>query len=337
MTPPPKRRKEAQKISKILCTALITLLVLSCSATAYAQEVDPEHFGSISLSLGSPESPIAGAKFNIYFVASATAQSDGTMIYAYTEFFKNCSIALDDPDLAEKLSDYVEKTPVPTEELITDENGRTTCEDLPHGLYLLRQTGSVEGYTDCSPFLVSLPHITESQVIYDVNASPKTDIVRLIPITINIIWNTPASVIIPSEMPVELLCGGNVVESAILNPGNSWQVHYPENPDRDDYNVRRLTLPKGFTATYTRNGKDYPPAEQNTAASGGSSRALAYSLSSLTRQTDADKGYVFIITITSTLAQTGQLIWPIPLLAAAGLLLLTLGFVMLRKNGKNNA
>ena len=239
-----------------------------------------------------------------------------------------------------KLSAYVEENPLVPETVVTDEKGEIIIKDLPAGLYFVKQIGTVEGFTSCSPFLVTLPLVTNSEIIYDVDAAPKTDVSRLIPVTIKIVWNTPASVKIPSEMPVELLCGADVVKTAVLDAGNSWQVHYPEMLERDDYNVRRLTLPKGFTATYTRNGKDFPPVEQDAAGTLSlSPDTAAYSLStlSLSRETTAPQGYVFVITITSTLAQTGQLIWPIPMLAAAGLLLLAVGFVMLRKSGKNNA
>jgi hypothetical protein len=37
------------------------------------------------------------------------------------------------------------------------------------------------------------------------------------------------------------------------------------------------------------------------------------------------------------LAQTGQLIWPIPVLAMAGLCLIALGIIVLRKTGNENA
>ena len=61
------------------------------------------------------------------------------------------------------------------------------------------------------------------------------------------------------------------------------------------YTIQEVNVPGGFTATYRQNG------------------------------------YVFTVTNTSTLIQTGQLLWPIPLLAVIGMLLIGLGVVLLQK------
>lgn len=49
------------------------------------------------------------------------------------------------------------------------------------------------------------------------------------------------------------------------------------------------------------------------------------------------KGDVVTITNTKTLIQTGQLNWPIWVLAAAGILLVVLGVVILTKRKQNDA
>ena len=51
------------------------------------------------------------------------------------------------------------------------------------------QSGSVRGYSDCSPFLVSIPTGEADGWVYDIDATPKTDIVRLIDITVKKIWS----------------------------------------------------------------------------------------------------------------------------------------------------
>ena len=72
-------------------------------------------------------------------------------------------------------------------------------------------------------------------------------------------------------------------------------------PESDGYSIKEIDVPKGFTATYSK------------------------------------AGYVFTVTNTSTLAHTGQLIWPIPVLAMAGLFLIVVGSIILRKTRKENA
>ena len=72
-------------------------------------------------------------------------------------------------------------------------------------------------------------------------------------------------------------------------------------PESDAYSIKEVNVPKGFIATYKQ------------------------------------KGYVFTVTNTSTLIQTGQLIWPIPVLALIGVLLIAVGSMLLQKKRKPNA
>ena len=66
------------------------------------------------------------------------------------------------------------------------------------------------------------------------------------------------------------------------------------------YTVEEVDVPQGFTATYRQ------------------------------------RNYVFTVTNTSTLIQTGQLMWPIPVLAVGGMLLIAAGVLLLRKKRANN-
>ena len=102
-------------------------------------------------------------------------------------------------------------------------------------------------------------------------------------------------------MTVQLLRGGKVVQTAVLNESNNWQITYTNMPESDAYSIKEVNIPKGFTATYKQ------------------------------------KAYVFTVTNTSTLIQTGQLVWPIPVLALVGVLLIAAGSVLLQKKRKQDA
>ena len=65
-------------------------------------------------------------------------------------------------------------------------------------------------------------------------------------------------------------------------------------PESDAYSIEEVNVPPSFIATYQQ------------------------------------KGYFFTVTNTSVLIQTGQLLWPIPLLAFAGVLLIAAGTVLLQ-------
>ena len=185
--------------------------------------------------------------------------------------------------------------------LRTDENGTASCEELPLGLYFIRQTNMAEGFAPCTPFLVTVPVKNDDGYVYAVNASPKTEVAKLTSITIQKVWNTDASTQAAEHVTVQLLRNGNVVKTATLNAQNNWQVTYTDMPESDAYSIKEVDVPKGFTATYQQ------------------------------------KGYVLTVTNTSTLIQTGQLIWPIPVLAVSGMLLIAVGITLLKKKRKINA
>jgi uncharacterized surface anchored protein len=137
--------------------------------------------------------------------------------------------------------------------------------------------------------------------VYDVNASPKTEVARLTDITVRKVWNTDNSTEAAESVTVQLLRNGTAVKTATLNAQNNWQVTYSDMPESDSYSVREVDIPKGFTASYQQSG------------------------------------YVFTVTNTATLIQTGQLFWPIPVLAATGMLFIAFGIMLLRKKRKINA
>lgn len=288
---------------KIIIFCVTILILLTCSYTAYAEEFDQSKTGSISVTLVEQKQnePIVGAELSVYYIATVFLNTDGNLIYDYTEDFKQFDAAIDDKTLATKLDDFVLKHSVPSIKMTTNANGMTSCEELPLGLYFVKQTGAVEGFAPCTPFLVTVPNEKNGEYVYDVNASPKTEVARLTSITIKKVWNTDASTKVADSVTVQLLKNGNVVKTATLSAKNNWQVTYTDVPESDAYSVKEVNVPKGFTATYKKND------------------------------------YVFTVTNSSTLIQTGQLMWPIPVFAISGMLLIALGIVLLQKKRKSNA
>ena len=281
----------------------LAILLLGCSVTAFAEQWDDTRTGTISVTLLDQygKEPLKGAELAVYYVAAVSRNQAGKLTYTYTRNFENCGIELYDSNLAVKLDAYLSENPVSAIKNITDEEGKVTFSNLKLGLYFVRQTGAVEGFAPCTSFLVTVPNQTEDGYVYEVNASPKTQVVKLTTITIKKVWNTDASTKAADSVTVQLLKAGTVVKTAVLNAQNNWQVSFPDMPESDAYSIKEINIPKGFTATYNQ------------------------------------KGYEFTVTNTASLAQTGQLIWPIPVLAGAGVLLLVAGFVLLQKKREVNA
>ena len=288
---------------KFISSILTIWVLLMMPMTVFAQDFSSDRIGSISVTLMAQDSktPITGAELSLYYVATVRLNSKNNLSYTFTDAFKNCGCALDDPALSVKLDVFVENYSVAKEKLVTDAHGKVSFTNLPLGLYFVKQTNTVAGYAPCTSFLVTVPNYTDEGYVYDVNASPKTDVARLTSITIKKVWNTDASAKVVDSVTVQLLRDGVVVETAILSDQNNWQVTYSDMPESDTYSIKELAVPKGFTATYQQ------------------------------------KGYVFTVTNTSTLIQTGQLMWPIPVLAVSGMLFIAVGIALLQKKRKTNA
>lgn len=290
-------------IRKFLSVCLLACILDTLPLTAMAQQLEPDRMGSISVALVSQDGTklMEGAELSVFYVATVEADGNGTLRYSYTDAFDDCGVELDDPELAKILESFVSGKNIPTQIIVTDAHGKAICKDLPLGLYFVKQTGTVEGFAPCASFLVTLPMKTDSGLKYDVDASPKTDVERLVSITVRKVWNTDISTQIPDSVTIRLLRHGEVVQTALLSEKNDWKITYSNLPESDGYSIKEVDIPRGFTATYTQ------------------------------------KGDTFTVTNTASLAQTGQLIWPIPVLTVAGLFFLLAGFAILRKSWKNDA
>ena len=288
---------------KFISIILTVWVLLIMPMTVFAQSFDADRLGSISVTLMDQDgkTPISGAELSLYYVASAELNSNNNLSYTFTNAFKDCVWALDDPALSVKLDAFVKEHSVFAEKLVTDAHGNAAFTNLPLGLYFVQQTNTVAGYAPCTSFLVTVPNHNADGYVYDVDASPKTDVAKLTDITIKKVWNTSASAKSADSVTIQLLRDGVVVETATLSDQNNWQVTYTDMPESDVYSITEVNVPKGFTATYSQSG------------------------------------YIFTVTNSASLIQTGQLIWPIPVLAMAGLCLIAVGTIILRKTRRKNA
>ena len=288
---------------KLIAVLLAAWMLLVMPVTVLAAEFDMDRVGSISVTLMEPEGkkPIEGAELSLYHVAEVSLNSENKLSYTFTGEFENCGCPLDDPELSGKLELFIQAEPVDARRIETDANGTAVFTELPLGLYFVRQTNTVAGYAPCTSFLVTIPNDGSEGHVYDVNASPKTDVVKRTDISIRKVWNTDASTEAAQSVTVRLMRDGAVIETAVLSEENNWQVVYTDLPESDAYSIVEVDVPNGFTATYTRNGYD------------------------------------FTVTNTAALIQTGQLVWPIPVLAMAGLCLIAVGTTVLRRTRDDHA
>ena len=101
----------------------------------------------------------------------------------------------------------------------------------------------------------------------------------------------------PSSVTIELRDGDTVVDTVTLGDWNNWHYswHDLDASAKRDWNVVEVNVPDGYTASYSFNGT------------------------------------TFTVRNTEKLIQTGQLNWPVPVMAVLGLALLCVGIAMLRR------
>ena len=178
---------------KWIILSFILCMLLSGSMTVFAQELDFERTGSISVTLSDQKDnvPVVGAELVIYKRMSIVEDGKGSWEYVYDDKY--------------------------TAEGITDSKGTVVFRNLSLGSYYVEQIGTVEGFSPCKSFEVTIPISSENGYVYDVDASPKTETMKLTTIRVKKIWNTGKSTKAADSVTVQLLREGEVVETADIN------------------------------------------------------------------------------------------------------------------------
>lgn len=286
---------------KYLLISIILLSIANINVKANTtNNIDFNKLGTISLTLKEniEEKPITGANITIYQVATATTK-DYNLSYIFNDNIKNCNLDLSDisdNNLANKIDKCIESLELETITKTTNEEGIAIFNNLELGLYLVKQTNNVYGYSNIDPFLVAIPTLENNMWIYDIKATPKTDVIRLNDIIVEKKWDTINNNNTPDKVLVQLLKKDEVIDTIILNNENNWTYTWTQIEASDEYSVKEIEIPAGYTATY---------------------------------RTVDNK---FIITNTKTLVQTGQNILIIELLSVIGLIFIITGFIINKRN-----
>lgn len=256
--------------------------------------IDFNKKGSVSITLNESNSnkPINKAEITIYKIANINT-IDNKLIYEYVENIKNCKVDLSNLSniKLDELEKCLQNNDVLKEIKLTNELGNVKFANLDLGLYLINQTNKIDGYSKIAPFLVTLPTEENNEWTYDINAIPKTDIISLINIIVEKKWDNTINNI-PKEVTIQLLKDNQVIDTIKLNDKNNWTYTWFDFEISDNYSVKEINIPKGYTDTYRQEGNK------------------------------------FIVTNTKTLVQTGTYSFIVPILTLIGLLFIVIGYLL---------
>lgn len=292
-----------KRVIKLLLL-VITLFNININVLAKNNTVNFNNLGSVEITLKSSDegNVIKGAEISLYKVADLSEENNH-FVYNYTENFNKCNVSLtnlEDKDLTNNILKCFNGN-INGIKKITNELGTTKFNNLSLGLYLVKETNTVEGFSNFDPYLIMIPKNINNKYVYDITSKPKSEIIKTSDYTAKKIWNTKNSNVsntsIPESIEVVLLKEDKEISKVVLNKSNNWTYTWNNLPKSDNYKVEELNVPKGYTATY-----DY-------------------------------EGTTFIITNTSTLVQTGQNTWITVITAFLGLTFITIA-IYLKKNEK---
>lgn len=290
---------------------------------------------------------LSGMEWNIFYAGKRNGDSfvsDGDFS-DYKVSFKNLS-SDSLSDIASTLETYAVIDRIkPVQTAVTDDNGIADFSELKQGLYLVcgkRLKISHTTYVPI-PFIVEIGEQDGSNQNYTIY--PKFFKFGVLDekdadYTVRKIWrnseNQPPDE--NAEITVEMYKDGEYDSTVTLNKENNWSYTWTATAHAD-WRVKEVNIPKDYTVVYRSNEtqyvivnthKDFDDSEQPPTTETSITSTTSVSTSTTTtissfKTEDSD------LPETSTsssekLPQTGQLWWPVPLLAGGGILFIAIGF-----------
>lgn len=320
--------KRFKRFAAALLSMLAVFLLLPAQTLA-AGSIDLNRNVSLTVSYQDGNTPLVGAEFDIFLVATVDEYGELTATKDFARFNVNISGKEDEVyrTLASTLEGYVLRDNIPTTDSgKTNDEGLasfpTAGKSLKAGLYLVlgrRHTQNSCRY-DPSPFIVMLPETdNENNIwVYDVTVNAKFDSSQIPDSTDDNTVNRKVLKVWsddghekdrPKEVIVQLLRNGKIYDTVTLNTANNWRYTWSGLDNSYTWTVVEKEL-EGYTVQVTREG-------------------ITFVVTNTYNENIPDKPTT---PTKPTLPKTGQLWWPVPILISVGLLFTVIGLVRHRGN-----
>lgn len=330
----------SKRIRTLLLSILVVTMLLPAQAFA-AAAINVYAETSLQVQIAPDGKPQEGVELRLYRVADVSRTCRFTLAGAFEDY----SVSLNDNtsagwrELATTLDGYVRTDGVAADAVVkTRANGVAAFTGLTTGLYLVtgdRWYDTSTHYYTPTPFLISLPDLdAKDHWVYDAAVNAK-----LVPgedgpggepeytrVSVLKIWDDDDSEQRPTEIVVELYDGETLEDTVTLSKENNWQHTWTRLDDDGEWIVREKEVPEGYTVSVEKQNTrfvltntldDDPPPPDDPVDPPPPDDPVN------PPPPDDPPGD------PPSIPQTGVLWWPVPMLMAAGLLLMLLG--MLRR------
>lgn len=259
---------------------LVLLLIIFLTPTVYAQNViDFTKKGSLSITLIESQNSerVENAEIEIIKIADADLDVNNNLAYKKINEIDKCDIILtnlESDGLKVNIESCINDLNITGIKATTDANGNVIFNNLDLGLYLVRQTNEVKGYSTINSYLVTIPTIIDNSWEYDLESEPKTEIIKLMDLKVNKIWKTDRK--ISDYVMVQLVLNDKVIDTVKLSKDNNWEYTWRRIPLSDEYEINEINIPKGYTAIYEKNNNNYTVINADNLPHTGQNTYIAY-------------------------------------------------------------
>jgi len=280
--------------------------------------------------------PCPGVEFRLYRVAEVSR----TGTFTLTGDFRDLPVQLNGLDkigwrqAANTLDGYVDQRKLePADRASIGSDNKLTFSNKTPGVYLVTwdQHTAADGTYIPQPFLICLPDLAlDDSWDYAVEAVPKYEHIpgggpdgpdTPIKRRVRKVWRDGGAQDRPERIVVQLLRDGEVWQEVTLSAENGWEYEWPELDAKYSWKIVEKEVPDGYTVTTDRDGNTFlvtntwtPPDVPDVPDTPDTPDTP-----------DEPK-----------IPQTGQLWWPVPLLALGGMGLFLAGWLRRRTWGGND-
>ena len=358
-----------KRIIRLIMTMIIISAIFAdrSSVLEARNQIDISKKGAIRLSyqcditednINNP-TPIKGVNVHLYRVASVNAGGVFTWLDPYNRIAEVGTVDINDISSADDWNSLI--TPIktyiytsnitPTASGLSDSEGIAVIEGIDLGIYLVISDTLEDSSNDCTytftSFFTSIPSIdpeTDTWVYdngeeYIVDVTAKCEY-YLNPhyvdynIYKNWIDNDSAR---PSSIEVKIYLDGSLYETVTLSASNNW--HYSWSYKEGHSFTISETVPSGYSVSYSQNGniftmtntgEENPPSTPSTPEEPSTPQNPVEQVLGAVRLAITQDDTPEVLGATR-LPQTGQIWWPVFVLAFIGIVLFVWGFVSDRK------